>query len=72
MSESIHPTVSLDALICNPVSNLLHTQEEIAKYCPGGYHPVSVGDTFKGGRYRVAHKLGWGNFSTVWLVRDQQ
>lgn len=38
----------------------------------GGYHPVKVGDTFKGGRYRVLQKLGWGHFSTVWLVADSE
>ena len=37
---------------------------------PGGYCPVHVGDTFKAGRYTVLSKLGWGHFSTVWLVED--
>ena len=37
----------------------------------GGYHPVKVGDAFKGGRYMVLQKLGWGHFSTVWLVSDR-
>jgi len=31
---------------------------------------VALGDTFKDGRYRVLRKLGWGHFSTVWLVHD--
>ena len=35
----------------------------------GGYHPVKVGETY-GGRYTVLQKLGWGHFSTVWLVQD--
>lgn len=29
-----------------------------------------IGETFKDGRYTVLHKLGWGHFSTVWLVAD--
>ena len=29
-----------------------------------------VGDTFKDGRYRVIHKLGYGSYSMVWLARD--
>lgn len=36
----------------------------------GGYHPVQVGEQYCSGRYTVLHKLGWGHFSTVWLVRD--
>ncbi|PWY94241.1 kinase-like protein [Aspergillus sclerotioniger CBS 115572] len=51
-------------------TDLLYTQESFARYQPGGYHPVSLGDTFKDGRYEVHHKLGWGGYSTVWLVRD--
>ncbi|KAJ5781209.1 hypothetical protein N7457_006369 [Penicillium paradoxum] len=45
-------------------SNLLHTQESLLKYQPGGYHPVNLGDTFKNDRYKIHHKLGWGGFST--------
>ena len=37
----------------------------------GGYHPVRVGDAYgPSGRYIVLSKLGWGHFSTVWLVED--
>ena len=36
----------------------------------GGYHPVRVGEKYCNGRYTVLQKLGWGHFSTVWLVRD--
>ena len=38
-------------------------------YRVGGYHPVALGDVFNG-RYTVVEKLGWGHFSTVWMVRD--
>jgi len=44
--------------------------ENVSRYRPGGYHPVHLNDTFADGRYTVAHKLGFGTFSTVWLVRD--
>ncbi|KAI0257344.1 kinase-like domain-containing protein [Lactifluus subvellereus] len=35
---------------------------------PADYNYVS--DLFKDGRYAIVRKLGWGHFSTVWLVRD--
>src|SRR5271169_3054964 len=50
-----------------------HTMEEeniLMNYCPGVYHPVRLGDTFKDGRYTVIQKLGFGVYSTVWLCRD--
>ncbi|KNE57802.1 CMGC/SRPK protein kinase, variant [Allomyces macrogynus ATCC 38327] len=46
--------------------------EDAKDYCPGGYHPVALGDSFKDGRYTVLRKLGWGHFSTVWLCRDNK
>lgn len=33
---------------------------------------MRCGEKFKDGRYTVLHKLGWGHFSTVWMVRDEQ
>ena len=41
-------------------------------YLPGGYHPVHLGDTFHNGTYEVVHKLGYGQYSTVWLVKDRK
>jgi hypothetical protein len=46
--------------------------EWITRYRPGGFHPVSLSDTFNDGRYKIFHKLGWGGFSTVWLAKDRQ
>jgi len=45
--------------------------EDLEKYRPGGYHPVSIGDVFAKGRYKVVHKLGFGGSSTIWLAREQ-
>lgn len=50
----------------------LWDQEKLSRYRPGGYHPVHLGDTFKDGRYKIVHKLGWGGFSTAWLARDSE
>lgn len=46
--------------------------EGIDSYRKGGYHAVRLGDQFNGGRYIAQRKLGWGNFSTVWLAFDTQ
>ncbi|KAK2073405.1 hypothetical protein P8C59_007692 [Phyllachora maydis] len=45
-------------------------EEDSEDYCKGGYHPVTIGETFKDAKYTVVRKLGWGHFSTVWLSRD--
>ena len=45
-------------------------EEDPNDYKKGGYHPVQVGELYKDGRYKVIRKLGWGHFSTVWLVQD--
>ncbi|AEO65570.1 uncharacterized protein THITE_2112680 [Thermothielavioides terrestris NRRL 8126] len=45
-------------------------EEDSEDYCKGGYHPVTIGEKFKDGKYTVVRKLGWGHFSTVWLSRD--
>lgn len=39
-------------------------------YRKGGYHAARIGDRFAAGRYVAQRKLGWGNFSTVWLAYD--
>ncbi|KAH9853024.1 Pkinase-domain-containing protein [Lenzites betulinus] len=45
-------------------------EEAPADYNSGGYLQVKINDSFKDGRYLVTRKLGWGHFSTVWLVKD--
>ncbi|XP_044965799.1 serine/threonine-protein kinase SRPK-like [Hordeum vulgare subsp. vulgare] len=44
--------------------------EGVDGYRKGGYHAVRPGDQFAAGRYVTQRKLGWGNFSTVWLAFD--
>ncbi|KAK4393911.1 Serine/threonine-protein kinase SRPK [Sesamum angolense] len=46
--------------------------EGMDSYRKGGYHAVRVGDSFAAGRYIAQQKLGWGQFSTVWLAYDTQ
>ena len=46
--------------------------EDPEQYCEGGYHPVTIGDTFEGGRFTVIHKLGHGGGATVWLSQDSE
>jgi hypothetical protein len=45
-------------------------EEGIDSYYQGGFHPVHIGDII--GRYRVLRKLGHGQYSTVWLVRNPE
>lgn len=47
-------------------------EEDSEDYCKGGYHPVTVGEEYKDGRYTIIRKLGWGHFSTVWLSKDNE
>ncbi|KAI9731521.1 MAG: hypothetical protein M1834_004641 [Cirrosporium novae-zelandiae] len=53
---------------------LFHTlyapTEDIENYGSGGLYPVHFGDIFKEPRYKVIRRLGYGSFSTVWLVKD--
>lgn len=38
-------------------------------YHPGGFHPVYIGDVYVN-KYEVMSKIGYGGYSTVWLVKD--
>lgn len=62
---------SLFSTGCGPAQTIMASQveENPARYCPGGYHPVAIGDVYMG-RYQVIRKLGFGQYSTVWLTRD--
>ncbi|XP_051127369.1 uncharacterized protein LOC127248865 [Andrographis paniculata] len=59
---------------CSPSSSSGSEEEDegIVSYRKGGYHAVRIGDSFAAGRYIAQHKLGWGQFSTVWLAYDTQ
>lgn len=55
---------------CSSSSGSEEDEEAMDWYRKGGYHAVRVGDQFSGGRYIAQRKLGWGQFSTVWLAYD--
>lgn len=44
-------------------------QEDEKDYYKGGYHIVCIGDYYNN-KYYIIRKLGWGNFSTVWMAWD--
>ncbi|KAJ7186349.1 kinase-like protein [Mycena pura] len=51
-------------------SALAPLEEPMDQYRPGGYHPMKPGELVNK-RYEVMRKLGWGEYSTVWLVKFQ-
>ncbi|KAI3808346.1 hypothetical protein L1987_24295 [Smallanthus sonchifolius] len=53
-------------------SSASEEDEDLDSYRKGGYHAVRVGDSFAAGRFIAQRKLGWGQFSTVWLAYDTQ
>lgn len=47
-------------------------REEPDDYGPGGFHRLNVGDKLSDQRYTVLRKLGYGEYSTVWLAHDSK
>lgn len=67
-----HPTETIRSRITTAGVRLAMAQrseENLDRYRSGGYHPVHFGDVFND-RYVVVRKLGYGQYSTVWLARD--
>ncbi|KAJ9602681.1 hypothetical protein H2200_012875 [Cladophialophora chaetospira] len=67
-STSSEPTHSENERILTCVNDV---EEGQRSYRPGGFHPVRIGDVYAK-RYQVLLKLGFGRYSTVWLVQDLQ
>lgn len=55
---------------CSSSSGWEDENEGVDSYRKGGYYAVRVGHQFNGGRHIAQRKLGWGQFSTVWLAYD--
>ncbi|EER28192.1 srpk, putative [Coccidioides posadasii C735 delta SOWgp] len=53
-------------------SESLSSRREPDYYKTRGFHPISLGDTFHSVKYTVLGKLGYGQYSTVWLARDSK
>ncbi|KAF5321252.1 hypothetical protein D9619_001150 [Psilocybe cf. subviscida] len=66
-SQAPSPTSSSNAF--SFTAHRLLKSEPQSRYEPGGYHRVSVGELYNK-RYEVVRQLGWGQYSTVWLVKD--
>jgi serine/threonine-protein kinase SRPK3 len=62
--DPVKPTSSLD-----PEPKEDEDKEGIYRYLPGDLHPVSLGELYNN-KYLVLRKLGYGRYSTVWLVQD--
>ena len=60
-------SLTTTAGVCPAIAQ--RSEEDLDRYRPGGYHPVHLGDVFND-RYMVVRKLGYGQYSTVWLARD--
>ena len=56
---------------CDGSADSTESDEGKDGYKRGGYHPVYVGEVYND-RYVVLRKLGWGHFSTVWMVFDKK
>lgn len=50
----------------------LDNKESLSSYKKGGYHPVRIGDKLDHSRYVIRTKLGWGQFSTVWVAQESR
>jgi hypothetical protein len=59
-SGRIFPTIDSSQLV---------EEEALPFYSPELFYPVHIGEVLNS-KYRVLGKLGYGDFSTVWLCRD--
>jgi len=48
-----------------------NAEEGLKMYAKGGFHPVRLREVYHG-KYEVLRKIGYGRYSTVWLVKNQE
>lgn len=63
------PPTSDESAMTVPDPDLGDIEEGRDEYRPGGFHPVYIGDVYSE-KYKILNKIGYGAYSTVWLVRD--
>ncbi|KAK1757819.1 serine-threonineeeee protein kinase [Echria macrotheca] len=68
-TQGTSPEPESAPLVAPPSITESDIEEGRASYKPGGFHPVYIGDTYAD-KYKVLSKIGYGVYSTVWLVRD--
>ena len=68
MDVNYSSSEKIDSQNSNNVDSDCETSEPSEYYCKGGYHPVKIGDVYNE-KYEIISKLGWGEFSTVWLAK---
>ncbi|KAL2674253.1 hypothetical protein Neosp_012704 [[Neocosmospora] mangrovei] len=79
ISEGVHDQATQTDAVSDGVEDQTTQPDTVAEvveegkdaYRPGGFHPVYIGDVFND-RYKVLNKIGYGQYSTVWLVKDLQ
>lgn len=72
------PVPNLCHAVCRHLHQAGHTilgslreEQTLPRFYEKQYYPVRIGQTFHD-RYKILTKLGYGAYSTVWLVRDQK
>lgn len=54
------------------ISDTQTESEDVMKYELGGYMPINVGQVVGPRKeYQIVRKIGWGQFSTVWLTKHR-
>ncbi|CAG7990413.1 unnamed protein product [Penicillium salamii] len=69
VNNPTHPSSELPPIVATNTEE--DTEEGKDVYRPGGFHPVHIGDVYNN-RYKVLNKIGYGVYSTVWLVEDTE
>ena len=53
-----------------PAASPSKVYEEPNYYSSGGFYRVSLGEKLNNNQYTILRKIGYGQYSTVWLAHD--